>query len=137
MKPCCTGTAEMPTLISLSLVLLFLSACSVPTRLNTEAFKLVQEGRVPSKSAQVFTDCLMDGFDAAHFTLTNVTIRQQRRSDSYRVEEFMNSGLILSADVFDDGRVQLLESVVADFINTSGERDAFAKCLMQYGIGEW
>ena len=125
-----------PTLISLSLVLLLLSACSVPTRVNTEAFKLVHEGRVPPKSTQAFTDCLMDGFDEAHFTYTNVAIRQQRRSDSYRVEEFMNSGLIVSADVFDDGRVQLFESVVADFIYTSREREAFAKCLMQYGIGQ-
>lgn len=129
--------AEMLKIISLSLAALLLSACATaPTRLNTEAFKVVQEGRVPIKNTQAFTDCLMDGFDEAHFIGTNIIIRQQRRSDSYRVEALTGVSLLVSAEVFDDGRVRLHESSIAALIITEGERHAFEKCLKHYGIAE-
>lgn len=127
----------MLKLIPLSLGVLILSACAAPTRLDTEAFKLVQEGHVPPKHSHAFADCLLDGFDKAHFMFTDITSRQQRRSDSYRVESLtVGNSLLVSADVFDDGRVQLLESSTAALINTSGERDSFEKCLNKYGAGQ-
>jgi len=127
----------MSKIISLVLFALFLSACATaPTRLNAEAFKLVQEGRVPAKSTPAFTDCLMDGFDEAHFIGMNGTVRQQRRFDSYRVETLGDFFIIVSADIFDDGRVRLHESTTAALIITEGERHAFEKCLKQYGTAE-
>ena len=138
MVQCCNRSAAVINIFSASLVALFLSACAAgPTRLDPSRFFLVQEGRVPPTSSQAFADCLLDGFDKAHFMFTNVTSRQQRRYDSYRVESLAGGSLlIVSADVFDDGRVQLLEAKAGALINTSGERDAFGRCLNQYGTAQ-
>lgn len=132
----CNRYAALLKIVPLSLVVLLFSACSAaPTRDDASAFKLLQEGKVQPKSTQVFADCLLDGFDKAHYMLTNSTSRQQRRSDSYRVETLGGGRMItVSADVFDDGRVLLHESRSAALINTTGQRDAFQKCLSQYGI---
>ena len=133
----CTRTTDLLKIKSLSIVAFLLSACAGPTRLNTEAFKLLQEGRVTPQSSHAFADCLLDGFDKAHFMLTDATIRQQRRSDSYRVESLAGGRILfVSADVFDDGRVQLFESTSAGLINTSGERESFGRCLKQFGIAQ-
>lgn len=49
----------------------------------------------------------MDGFDASSLMLTNVSVRQQRRTEHNRVEVLTHSSVLLSADVFDIGRVEL------------------------------
>jgi hypothetical protein len=74
----------------------------------------------------------MDGFDASSLMLTNVSVRQQRRAERYRVETLTHSSVLLSADVFDNGRVELYESSAAALINLSGERKAFADCLSRF-----
>jgi hypothetical protein len=74
----------------------------------------------------------MDGFDASSLMLTNVSVRQQRRTERYRVEVLTHSSVLLSADVFDNGRVELYESSAAALINFSGERKAFADCLNRF-----
>lgn len=113
-----------------------ISACtSGPTRTDEDAFSLLKEGRIATTSVQAFSDCLLDGFDKAHFMLTKVTSRQQRRSNSYRVETLAGGRILLiSADVFDDGRVVLSESKSAALINTSGERSAFEQCFGKYAV---
>lgn len=118
-----------PTLASL-----LLTACvSTPNRSDIDAFLVLKEGRVDPKNAHVFASCLLDGFDKSHLILTNVTHRQQRRADSFRVESLVGGNiLIISADVFDDGRVSLSESKSATLINTSGQRETFEKCLQKY-----
>jgi hypothetical protein len=74
----------------------------------------------------------MDGFDSSSAILTNVSVRQQRRTERYRVEVLTHSSVLLSADVFDNGRVELYESSTAALINLSGERKAFADCLGRF-----
>lgn len=125
----------MLKIISLSLVVFLFSACAkVLTREDASAFTLLQEGKIPPKNSQAFTDCLMDGFDKAHFR-GKYSSRQQRRSGFYRVESLGNGvEVVVSADIFDDGRVLLYELTFAALIDTSGERDSFQKCLSQYGI---
>jgi len=109
------------------------AGCSAgPTRADLDGFKLLQKGQVPVEHTQAFTDCLMDGFNKAHWTMTNTNIRQQRRAECYRVESLVNSSILVSADIFDDGRVQLLESKNAVLINTTGERKAFADCVSRF-----
>jgi hypothetical protein len=119
---------------NLSLILFFLvclmTACvTAPPRSSQNAFKLIQEGRIPVKNTQAFTDCLMDGFDAASFVLTTAGVRQQRRVEGYRVEVITNSAVLISADVFDNGYVKLFESEVAVLVPTTEERNVFAGCL--------
>jgi hypothetical protein len=132
----CNRYAALLKIVPLSFVVLLFSACgAAPTREDTSAFKLLREGSVQPKSTQAFADCLLDGFDKAHYMLSNNTSRQQRRSDSYRVESLAGGRILLvSADIFDDGRVLLHESTSAALINTTGERESFQKCLSQYGI---
>ena len=123
----------MLRILYISLLTSLPSACvTAPTRSDTAAFALTQSGEIPASSAQPFTDCLMDGFDASSFMLTNVSVRQQRRTERYRVEVLTRSSVLLSADVFDDGRVELYESSAAALVNLSGERKAFADCLSRF-----
>ena len=74
----------------------------------------------------------MDGFDPSSLMLTNVSVRQQRRTERYRVEVLTHSSVLLSADVIDNGRVELYESSTAALINLAGERKAFAGCLNRF-----
>lgn len=122
------------TSILASIACLCLSACAGSTRDEPGAFKLLAEGIVAEADAPAFADCLLDGFDKAHFALTIVNVRQQRRADSFRVEITSNSTLMVSADVFDDGRVRLYESSQAALLNTTGEKDAFQRCLERYRL---
>ena len=87
---------------------------------------------MPASSTQAFTDCLMDGFDASSIMLANVSVRQQRRTERYRVEVLTQSSVLLSADVFDNGRVELYESSTAALVNLSKERKAFSDCLSRF-----
>jgi hypothetical protein len=119
---------------TLTFALLLAGCVAAPTRTDPGAFKSLHAGRVPVSSVGGFTDCLMDGFNSAHSVLTNVSIRQQRRSDGYRVEAMTNSAVLVSADILENGRVELLESSAAALINTMGEREAFSKCLARFEV---
>jgi len=92
----CCGMLAVPIRVaSLFLIAILLSACvSGPSRSEPEKFKLLREGQVPVSSVPVFAGCLLDGFDKAHFVLTNSTARTQRRSDSYRVETLSGGRLL-------------------------------------------
>lgn len=113
-----------------------LSACVSPmTRSdNPEAFKSVAGGSISPREVGAFADCVLDGFDKAHFIMTNARARQQRRSNGIRVETVAGNSTLMSADVLDDGRVDLKESVAAALINTSGERAAFQTCLARFSV---
>jgi len=119
-----------------TLALLLLTGCmSTPNRSDVDAFFVLKEGRVDPKTVQVFASCLLDGFDKSHLILTDITHRQQRRADSFRVESLAGGTiLIVSADVFDDGRVVLNESKTAALINTTGQRKTFETCLQKYSV---
>lgn len=113
---------------------ILLSACAAPTRSDADAFFILKEGQIAPQNVHAFSDCLLDGFDKAHFMIHRFTSRQQRRSNSFRIETLAGGRIItVSADVFDDGKVVLNESKSAALINTSGQRDAFDSCLVQFG----
>ena len=116
--------------------LLSLTGCvTAPSRSDPDAFFVVKTSQIPSGNVQSFVDCVSDGFDKAHFILTNSTTRQQRRSDSYRIETLAGGTTItVSADVFLTGVVVLNESKSASLINTSGQKAAFDSCLIKYSF---
>jgi len=118
--------------ISAVIISLMTACVTAPPRSSQNAFKLIQEGRISVKNTQAFTDCLMDGFDAASFVLTTASVRQQRRVEGYRVEVITNSAVLISADVFDTGYVKLFESEVAALVPTTEERNVFAECLKKF-----
>lgn len=126
--------------IKLSLLLvaiLILSACVAPNRrTDPNAFQSKQAGRIDKNDVPAFTDCVMDGFSQSHFIMTNFNVKQQRRTNGYRVETFAGGGsmIMMSADIFDDGRVELFEADAAALIDTQGERAAFSECLKKYEL---
>lgn len=72
----------------------------------------------------------MDQFQLAH-TISQANVRQQRRSEGYRIESYAGAGsaiAIVSVDIMDDGRAELFESDAAALINTKGEREGFEYC---------
>ncbi|BAJ02381.1 hypothetical protein [Shewanella violacea] len=113
---------------------LMLTACAAPTRTDKADFIVVSSGNVPNDKIPHFIDCLTDGFNKAHWGTTNYEVRQTVRSSGYRVETYTGSFnyLLVSADIFNDGRVVLNESISAGWINTNGEKEAFASCLVEY-----
>ena len=124
-----TATRSMSIAAALTLA----GCVHAPPRSDTTAYESLQKGTVRAASVQAFTDCVTDGFAESHFITTNASSRQMRRTDGYRVETYNRVGILVSADIFDDGRVELLEGKIAKFINTTGERDTFKKCLEQFG----
>jgi hypothetical protein len=109
-----------------------LCACASPTREDSAAFATLTEGMISKSDTPAFADCVLDGFDKAHYSMTMVSARQQRRSDSYRIETTSALTILVSADVFDDGRVRLTESSQAALVNTKGEKEAFQRCFERF-----
>ncbi|QQX81679.1 hypothetical protein JK628_07520 [Shewanella sp. KX20019] len=124
----------MKQLSFLLFALLFLSACSAPTRSDKDDFFVVSLGNIPIDKIEFFVDCLSDGFQQSHSGITNFEVRQFNRANGYRVETYTGSFnyLLVSADVFNDGKVVLNESISAGWINTTGEKGAFANCLHDF-----
>lgn len=123
-----------------SLLLFLLSGCTAlvntPVASRTthpEAFKIIKSGRVDSSKVQSISDCIHDGFAGSHGVLTNFTFRMNRRAGGYRIETTVGGTLVLmSADVMDDGVVELRESNAAGMINTTGEKEAFDFCTSKF-----
>ena len=115
---------------------LMLAACTAPTRTDKDDFFVVSSGMIPSDKVPHFIDCITDGFNKAHSGLTNVEVRQSIRATGYRVETYTGSFnyLLVSADIFNDGKVVLNESSAAALINTNGEKEAFASCLVEFKL---
>jgi len=123
-----------PTIALLCTACALAGCVTAPTRDDASAFKVVREGTVPAANVQPFANCLLDGFGRAHWVLTNIAASQQMRGDHQRIETRVSTSgaLLVSADVHTDGRVQMLQGTTAAAINTSGEREAFDKCLAQH-----
>ncbi|MBZ2207197.1 hypothetical protein [Massilia soli] len=121
--------------VGLVLAFSLLAGCQTTyTRADAKHFKSLASARIPSAAVPAFADCVLDGFQAGQPLLATTNVRQQRRSAGFRVETFAGHGsgmIIVSADIEDDGSVQLWESDAAMLLSTRGEREAFSQCLKQ------
>ncbi|MCU8031782.1 hypothetical protein L5M51_18780 [Shewanella sp. SM73] len=120
----------------LILLVASLTACSSPTRTDTDEFSVILSGNIVPDKVAHFVDCLTDGFNKAHWGGVNFEVRQSTRATGFRVETYTGTMnyLLMSADVINDGNVALYESSAAALINTTGEVEAFKGCLKQYQI---
>lgn len=126
-----TGIKCTPALL---LTTLILAGCAAaPTRDEPAEFKLMGSGQVPAAQMGEFSDCLLDGFDKAHTIPTAFRARKTQRSNLIRVESMLDNSIAMSADIHNDGRVELYESSIASLVNLSGEKKAFAACLEKFG----
>lgn len=111
-----------------------LVGCAGATRTDTAKFEILNSGQIAPQDVPKFVDCLNDGFNSSHWGLTNYEVRQSTRADGYRVETYTGTlnYLIISADIFINGKVVLLESESAALINTKGEKQVFEQCLIKF-----
>ncbi len=122
--------------ITVGILLTTVTSCSsAPTRQDVEEFESKAAGLIKPSSVLDFTSCVYDGFSQANSILSDVDTKQRSRTDGYRVETFAGGRILLmSADILNNGHVELWESSAALLINTSNERKAFKACLSTYGI---
>ncbi len=121
---------KLQRLASFVLVPIVLSACvkGATTRLDPQSYNLIQEGTILPQSGLAFSVCLLDGFDGFRgFS------RQTRRTNSYRVDlmGMGGSSVMLSADIFDDGKIKFFEST-SSILSTTEPQDVFKSCLSKY-----
>ena len=122
----------LPLVLALSLA----GCVTGASRENAHEFFVLKQDRIAPENWKAFADCLLDGFDRSHFVLTNIQHRQQRRADSIRVESLTAGSILVSADVFEDGRVVLNEANAAGLVNTTGQKETFSRCLAKYKIAK-
>lgn len=125
-------------MIKIALVLIaatVLSACA-GNRNAAGDFISINKGQIDKTKVLEFVDCVGDAFHDRSIGLERMLNRQQRRSNGYRVE-LVNTGvgLLLSADINDDGSVELFRwSMPAGSMLTGDERKGFASCLEKYKV---
>src|SRR5690349_3181106 len=110
--------------------LVMIGGCATTRATDPGSFRSVAKARIPAAAVPRFSECLMDRFQVAH-PFSQINVRQQRRAGAYRIESYAGSGsemVLLSADLMDDGHVELFESDAAALINTKDERKAFDDC---------
>lgn len=118
----------------LAIFALCLAGCTT-NRGNTEDYEIVTSGQVAVGSMERFRDCVSDSFADRTFGLgINLFNRMQVRGNMWRVE-LVNSdtGPMLSADIYSDGRYELYRVKTWAAQNRLGdEHQAFAACAKKY-----
>ncbi len=74
----------------------------------------------------------MDGFHSAQQYGSNIQVRQQRRANGLRIETLVGPSLMVSADVSNSGKTEILEGYASKFVPTTKELAAFDSCLARY-----
>lgn len=128
---------SLPGTLFILLNVSLLVACGAPsTRAdNPDLFKEVANGNVDSAKIPEFLDCVMDGFSRSQRQGTNVQVTQQKRSFGFRAEVMSGPHLILSTDIYENGRTVLMEGYAAKFISTRSEIAEFNVCVKSYSQG--
>jgi hypothetical protein len=121
--------------IGISVTILSLAGCSSsPTRENNpDKFDLLRTGAVNKANILKFKNCLIEGFEVRDRIAYNVKTRLQTRTDGYRVESYGGEVLLLlSTDIFNSGKTQLLRVKNSSLTDLSQQISAFDSCLAKY-----
>lgn len=108
--------------------------CSTPSMRGEHeaAFKVRAAGQIDAAKVPVFMDCVLDAF-VEEQRRANALVYQFKRSTGYRLDLKTDKFLLLSADIYDDGRTQLLEGPAAGLIPTGAEIARYEQCVLQHG----
>ena len=111
-----------------------LAGCGAPSMRGEHegAFKFRAAGQIGTAQLPKFMDCVLDGFieEQKH---VNALVYQWKRSTGYRIDIKTDKYIILSADIYDDGRTQLLEGPAAGMLPTGPEIARYQKCVASHG----
>ncbi len=73
-------------------------------------------------------DCVVDAMDANRLQVMS-TVRQLRRTSSTRIDEWNPGTVIVSVEVYDDGRVRALAAKTAALISNEALNKALQRCF--------
>jgi len=122
--------------ICISGFVLSLVGCSSssPTReKNPDKFDLLITGEVKKANILPFKKCLIEGSVVKNRIAYNVKTRQKVRADGYRVESYGGEiFLLLSIDILNSGKTQLLRMKNSSLTDLSQQINAFDTCLTKY-----
>lgn len=117
----CTGCVNSPSL----------TRSSNPNMYEPPRVVQIQAGR-----QQELADCIRDGFSSSHLTMTNISVRSERRDDGHRVEAVIGKNIVAaSVDITLSGEARLVVGKFTSLIDLSGERAAFESCTSRFAAG--
>lgn len=107
-----------------------LAACA-SSRETPGDYELVVSDSIPASAVPALTDCVHDAFKDRTIGLgVMLTTRVLQRSNMTRVETVSGDfGAVLSADIFQSGKVELYETAQAVRGRVEKERQAFSNCI--------
>jgi len=106
---------------------------SATKKVNPYKFDLIRTGVVKKANVLKFDTCLIDGFEVRKRLIYNVRTKQQVRTDGYRVESYGGGViLLLSADILNSGKTQLLREKSSSLVDLSKQISTFNTCLTKY-----
>jgi hypothetical protein len=122
--------SRLPCVILLAL----LTACVAPSLRgeHEDRFKFRAAGAIPSEKVLAFLECVQDGLTAEQRHI-NAMVYQTRRLNGYRVDLRTDKYILLSADILEDGRTQLVEGPAAGMVPTGAEIGQYEECVKRFG----
>ena len=110
---------------------MLLGGCA-SSRIDTapERFAQQRSAKIAPAAVEQFVACVTEGFDSAHWMMTNISVRQTRQVGATRIESLAGGrSSVVVVTVQDAGDVTMHEANAAALLNTSGERAAFDECV--------
>ena len=97
-------------------------------------YELVSTAKIPASALPGFMDCVNNTFRDRTIGLgVTLTNRQQQRSSMTRIELVSGEwGAVLSADIHQDGKVELYETTLPVRSRTEDEKAGYASCLQRF-----
>lgn len=122
------------TNICASSLVLTLTACtSIPTRENNpDEFNLINSGQVKEENILQFKDCLIERYEVRGRLAYPVKTQHHVRTDGHRVEGYAGEYLMLSTDIFNSGKTNLIRAKNSALIDLKQQIKAFELCLSIY-----
>lgn len=113
---------------------LVLAGCVSPRVRGVDGdYSQIASGKVQVVNLPVFRDCVSDAFHDRRFVGVQFKNRQTRRADHLRIELVDEDlGPLLSADIYDDGRVELFEINVFAKYRHKDATEGFNRCLTRF-----
>lgn len=124
----------MKNVILAAVTITVLAGCSTPSMRgeHEDAFKFRAAGQIDTGKLPQFMDCVLDTF-VEEQRRVNALVYQWKRSTGYRIDLKTDKFLLLSADIYDDGRTQLLEGPAAGMLPTGAEIERYERCVASHG----
>jgi hypothetical protein len=123
-----------PRLFCAAIFVALLAGCAAPSLRgeHEDRFKFRAAGAIPPDKVLAFLECVQDGLTAEQRYI-HAMVYQTRRVNGYRIDLKTDKYILLSADVLEDGRTQLLEGPAAGMLPSGAEIGRYEECVKRFG----